>query len=67
MTDQPKMLRSIPTSENAIAADFGLRMSESFYEKNGRHVPKDDREFAWMLAIAFILGRESIVGDLEDA
>lgn len=60
--------RNIPTdptsdpNENALGADVGMRMAEAFRQKNGRTLPVSDVEFAGMLAIAYILGRESIAG-----
>lgn len=49
-------------NECALATDFGMQMAQKYCLKHGRSLPADDIEFAGMLAIAFMLGRESLVG-----
>jgi hypothetical protein len=49
-------------NEAALATDMGLSMVDRMQKLNGRRMPRDEVEFAGMLAIAFMLGRESITG-----
>lgn len=52
----------IDPNEKVLGVDIGMQMAEKFRQQHGRALPRDDVEFAGMLAIAFILGRESIAG-----
>lgn len=49
-------------SESALSADAGMRIVDRMQELHGRRMPRDEIEFAGMLGIAFMLGRESIAG-----
>lgn len=57
---------SIDPIENELASEIGLQMAQTFFIKHDRHVPQDAIEFAGMLAIAFLLGRESIARGYEN-
>lgn len=48
--------------ESALSAEMGMSMVDKMQELHGRRLPCDEIEFAGMLGIAFMLGRESIAG-----
>jgi hypothetical protein len=50
-------------NETALASDMGMRMVERMQQMHGRRMPRDEIEFAGMLGIAFMLGRESVMGN----
>lgn len=56
---------SVDPNECALASDFGMQMAAKFALDKGRALPADDIEFAGMLAIAFMLGRESLYGRVQ--
>ncbi len=58
----PTSEQRINAAENSLATDVALKMAERFLKEKGRQLPATDIEFAGMLAIAFLLGRESITG-----
>lgn len=49
-------------AECALATDMGMQMVDKMQELHGRRMPRDEIEFAGMLGVAFMLGRESIAG-----
>jgi hypothetical protein len=53
-------------AECSLATDFGMQMADKFRQKEGHELPQDRIQFAGMLAIAFMLGRESIAGKPVD-
>jgi hypothetical protein len=57
----------VQRSETGVSADFGMALVDRFQQRNGRRLPLDDEEFAGMLAIAFMLGRESIADRVRQA
>lgn len=52
----------VNAAENSLATEAGLAMADRFLREKGRPLPANDIEFAGMLAIAYLLGRESITG-----
>lgn len=60
MSDQSKA-RADP-NESALATEIGMSMVDRMQQLHGRRMPQDETEFAGMLGIAFMLGRESIAG-----
>jgi hypothetical protein len=65
MPTNPTENLRVNAAENSLATDAGLKMAERFLKETGRPLPANDIEFAGMLAIAFLLGRESIAGVVE--
>lgn len=52
-------------NESALASDMGMQMVDRMQKLHGHRMPQDEIEFAGMLGIAFMLGRESIAGTPE--
>ena len=60
--DNKSSEQRINAAENSLATEAGLAMASRFLKEKGRPLPTTDIEFAGMLAIAYLLGRESIAG-----
>lgn len=58
MTETNKDTDDDDAAERAVAVDVAMKMADKFQAEHGR-LPNTDIEFSGMLAIAFLLGRES--------
>lgn len=62
MSDSATSKQCVNPNEASLGADIGMSMVDKMQELHGHRMPRDEFEFAGMLAIAFMLGRESLAG-----